>query len=325
MSLLGDRMRRVTRLFLIVVQLQSGKSASLATLATICGCCRRTVTRDLTYLQEAGIPLHYDAARRTYVIEPGAQLLSVPFTLPEIIAIVLAKDAMLSEAGAEYQVPLRSAFERITSLMPKRFRNEIAGVSQAVSFHAGTHRDYSQAPWTDLMTAARSHEVLEIDYHALSTDAVTTRRIDPYAIVHRAGFWHVVAYCHLRNEIRTFAVDCIRSARATGQRFQVPPDFTLSAYLQNSVRVMVGAPVDVAIRFEPGVARWARRHRWSFPYSLEETTDGGLVLRGTVAGLQEISREALRWGSGVTVVEPPELRTMLLAEALKIAEKYEVS
>ncbi len=323
MSLLDDRLRRITRLFLISLHLQAGRHASRADLAALCGCSTKTIARDLDYLQEAGLPLFYDPERRSYALAEGAQLLSVPFTLTELIALALAKDAMLAEVGAAYEQPLRSAFDRVVGLMPPKLRAEMEAMSGAVAFDSGTHRDYSAAPWTEVLAAIRSRATLEIDYHALSTDTLTTRRIDPYALSFREGFWNVIAFCHLRREVRTFALDGIRAARPTGHPFEVRPGFSVAEFLRHAVRVMTGEPVAVALRFEPSMARWARRRRWSFPHTLQDLPGGALLLRGTVAGLHEISREALRWGAGVTALDPPELRSILLAEAQRIAEKYE--
>ena len=323
MSLQDDRLRRVTRLFLIVVELQSGRQTSREDLAALCGCSVKTIGRDLQYLEEAGLPLYYSAERRSYALMEGAQLFKVPFSLPELIALSLAKDAMLAEVGAVYDAPLRSAFDRVVGMMPQKLRAEMEATSGAVAFHLGTQRDYSSAPWNEVLAAIRGRNVLEIEYHALSTDTLTTRRVDPYTLVCRDGFWNLIAYCRLRHEVRLFALDCIRSARLTAERFEVQPGFSAAEYLKHSVRVMSGEPVEVSLRFEPGMARWARRRRWSFPHVMENLPDGALVLRGTVAGLHEIEREVLRWGSGVTVLGPPELRRMLRDEATKIAQKYE--
>lgn len=322
MSLMEDRLRRITRLFIISVHLQSGQHASRTDLAALCNCSCKTISRDLEYLQEAGIPLYYDSARHSYALLEGAQVLSVPFTISEMIALALAKDAMLAEVGAAYETPLRSAFDRVVGLMPPRLREEMDATAGAIAFHGSAHRDYSAAPWSELLDAIRTRSVLEIEYHALSTDTLTTRSIDPYSLGFRDGFWIMIAYCHLRHEVRTFSLDCIRSVRRTGEHYTVQPGFSVSEYLKNSVRVMSGEPVQVALRFEPEVARWARRRRWSFPHTMEDEDDGALVLRGTVAGLHEISREALRWGAGVTALEPPELRRRLLDDARKIVDKY---
>jgi predicted DNA-binding transcriptional regulator YafY len=56
---------------------------------------------------------------------------------------------------------------------------------------------------------------------------------------------------------------------------------------------------------------------------LEEQADRSLVMRGQVSGLDGIRTELLRWGSPVTVLEPPALREALLKEAEALVKKYQ--
>lgn len=323
MSLLDDRLRRLTRLFLITTTLHAGGHVTLQSLAAVCGCHRRTILRDLSFLEEAGVACHYDPRRRSYVLDSPPAFLTVPFSLPEAMALGMAQEATLALAGAALEPALHAAFEKVIRLVPPRLRSEIETARQAVAFEMGVRRDYSSAPWQVLLSALRLRQTVEMDYYSLSQDRTTTRRMDPYYLVLRQGFWNVVGHCHTRKEVRLFALDGIRSLRLTGETFVIPADFSLAEYLRGSVGVLRGETQEILVRFEPSVARWVKRRKWSFPCTLVEEADGSVLLRGTVSGLAEISRELLRWGALVTALEPPELRAMLRIEAEAIARKYQ--
>src|SRR5689334_4118475 len=51
---------------------------------------------------------------------------------------------------------------------------------------------------------------LQITYYSRSRDGETRRRISPQRLVHYRENWYVDAWCHLREGIRSFAVDAIR-------------------------------------------------------------------------------------------------------------------
>jgi len=57
---------------------------------------------------------------------------------------------------------------------------------------------------------------VEIIYKALSTDEVTTRKVDPYYLFFEDGFWSLRAYCNLRKDFRVFALDKIVFTQAFG-------------------------------------------------------------------------------------------------------------
>ena len=117
-------------------------------------------------------------------------------------------------------------------------------------------------------------------------------------------------------------IDAIRTLHDTGKTFTIPSDFDLDEYMRHSVGVLRGDPVEITVRFDSLHARYARRRHWEFPHTLTDEPGDTLLLRGTVAGLEEIRTELLRWGEGVTVIEPKELREAMLASALGIAAKY---
>ena len=41
-------------------------------------------------------------------------------------------------------------------------------------------------------------------YHTSGRPEPQSRELDPYALVHQRGWWYVIGYCHLRQEVRTF-------------------------------------------------------------------------------------------------------------------------
>ena len=51
-----------------------------------------------------------------------------------------------------------------------------------------------------------------IAYYARSTDRTSRREISPQRLVHYRGNWYLDAWCHMRNDLRTFAIDGILEA-----------------------------------------------------------------------------------------------------------------
>ena len=68
--------------------------------------------------------------------------------------------------------------------------------------------------------AARSlleRKRLRITYYNRARDDETTREISPQRLVHYRDNWYLDAWCHLRQDIRSFAVDAIRAAEILEQ------------------------------------------------------------------------------------------------------------
>ncbi|MBV9868761.1 MAG: WYL domain-containing protein [Abitibacteriaceae bacterium] len=320
-SLQDDRLRRLTRLFIIANALESGERITYAKLAEDCGCNLKTIQRDCDFLKEAKMEFHYDRKRRSLVLDRPLPSREVKLCASELIALAMTCAAGLGKSGLPGAAQARTAWNKLTAALPLALREELAGIGGVLAEGTGARRDYRSARLAELAGAALHHETVEILYHTLSRDDISYREVDPYCIAPRNGYLQLAAYCHRRHEIRLFALDAILEVRPTGKQFKPPKNFSLEKYMWGSVGTLRGEPTSITLLFDPAIARWAKRRQWEFPYSLEETA-AGLLLRGEVSGLEEIRNEILHWGAKVTVLEPPALRAALWQEVEAIAAKY---
>jgi predicted DNA-binding transcriptional regulator YafY len=259
------------------------------------------------------------------VLDQPLPQLSVELQLPDLLALAMAQGMMTGQAGAPYALQAQQAFHKLAARLPAVLRQELSAVRDMMDFAGNTRRDYSGAPLQDLVTARRQSETVEMVYYSIGRDAVSTRQVDPYSLTLRNGYLNLVGYCHTRRDVLLFSLDGIRNLRLTGEKFAMPQDFSLAKYMEGVVGGLRGDLTEIVVRFEPSVARWARKLRWEFPHTLEMEADGALLLRGQVSGLEAIHKELLRWGAQVEALEPPALRQAMLCEALAIAAKYRVT
>ena len=67
------------------------------------------------------------------------------------------------------------------------------------------------------------------------------RMIDPYGMVYWNNKWYTVAFCHLRNEIRSFRVDRILLIKCTQIIFKRPEAFSAREFfMKNLLPDLVG-------------------------------------------------------------------------------------
>jgi predicted DNA-binding transcriptional regulator YafY len=314
-----ERLGRLTRLFLIYNTLVSGECVSGADLAGRCGVTTRTLRRDFEALHEAGAEVTYDFKQRGYVLERPLECLQVELSLDDLLALSLAQGAV--PPGSPHEVLARRAFAKLLGRLPRSLRESAQTAQAAVEPASATRRDYQAAPWDELMKAVTRRETLNVHYYSLMSDRVSWRLIDPYALTMPQGYLQFVGFCHTKGRVLHFALDGVLDLERTGQKFLFQPGFSLAKWLENSLGTMHGEAHDIVVRFDSSRARWARRRRWTFRHSLEADGDG-LILRGTVSGLEEIKKELLTWGAAVEVLEPTELREQMRAESQAMAALY---
>ncbi len=156
-------------------------------------------------------------------------------------------------------------------------------------------------------------------YYSLSRDAETDRRVDPYHVTLFNGGLYLVGHCHLRREVRIFAVERIRAVDTLPETFTMPADFDAEVYLRGAWGIVRGDLITVRVVFAPAVAPPVRGRLWHASQELRELPGGQLEMRLTVADTLEVRRWLLGFGAGVEVVAPPALRDAIRHEAVALA------
>ncbi len=164
---------------------------------------------------------------------------------------------------------------------------------------------------------------VEILYHAMSRQKRTKRKVDPYRIWFFNGTFYLIGFCHLRNDVRTFALDRIRMLSPTGETFEVAADFKLEDFLRSSFGVFQGKPRKVRIRFSPEAAGYIREKVWHESQKLRPRKDGSLLFEAEVAGTDEIKHWVMTWGAKAEVLAPASLREEIRRETAEMLTKYE--
>ena len=85
--------------------------------------------------------------------------------------------------------------------------------------------------------AATGRKTIEIVYYTMSRKKETKRKVDPYRIWFFNGTFYLIGYCHLRNEVRVFALDRIKMLHQTKEPFEVAEDFDFEQFMRPSFGV----------------------------------------------------------------------------------------
>lgn len=246
------------------------------------------------------------------------------YSIPEALALILAAQVGRQFAGIP-QHDLAGALARLTSVVPEELRRLVERFGAEQSGESNERLEYRLTTCTQAISALRS---LDIVYAAASSDGVeTTRRIDPYAVFPYERSWHVVSYCHLRQDVRIFKVDRIRSVCMSRDAFKIRDGFNLGTFLSSGWGLMRGteAPVDeVILRFTAPSARWVDEERWYGSQLTEWQSDGSLLMRLDIQITAEFQRWVFRYGRDVEVLAPLSLREWIVSESQAMLSTHEV-
>jgi predicted DNA-binding transcriptional regulator YafY len=314
-------MNRTDRLLAIVLELQAAGRRRAEDLAAIFEVGKRTIYRDIQALCEAGVPV-ISTPGQGYTLLEGYFLPPLRFTPDEALILLLGSDAMAQSFDAEYRMAAESAGRKIAGALPESLRDEVRALQASMRFVADStsERPEQAGHLRQLRRAIVGRHSLRFRYYARHSQdgpgTHSTRTADPYGLVHVDGGWHLVAYCHLRQDIRHFRVERMDQLAVLLQTFMRPADFTLEQRENNAPRALV-----VRALFDSVAAYWVRESPSFFTVAHEQGPDGLLVtLR--VRHEEDILQWLLSWGSHVRVLEPASLRVRLAAEAEQMLRNH---
>jgi predicted DNA-binding transcriptional regulator YafY len=129
----------------------------------------------------------------------------------------------------------------------------------------------------------------------------------------------LIAYDHLRKDVRLFAVERMRSITLTDHPYQMPLGFDVEEYVQDALMIMRGRRIEVELLFSNKVAAWVKDKLWHSSQETFSMKDGRLKMILKVADTDELVGWILSFGSQVRVVRPASLLLRVKDEAKKIS------
>ena len=321
----GDQLSRQWMLIQTLIAAATGRT--VADLAGQLDCTRRTVYRDLEALQAGGFPITTEMRdNRSYwtMVNPGRRQLPLAISIPELMALYFGRDLLRTYRGTVFYEAIQSLLSKIKATLPPAYTGYLDRIRDRVNAGPAPRKDYTaSAPViAELNRAILEEKKVDLVYFSMGRGKESRRTVHPYQLRHVEDTLYLIGWCTLRNGVRTFAVDRIRSATATDEGFEIPASVDLKGFLQDSFGIFQGPPVTVRIRFFKSVAGYIRERVWHPSQQLREAADGGVIFTATVAGIEEISHWVLRWGAGARVLAPEALRRRVHDHAVAMAAYY---
>jgi predicted DNA-binding transcriptional regulator YafY len=273
--------------------------------------------RDLAFLRDRfQLRIDYDPVRGGYVLQQDdetadVQLPGPMYTAREIYALLIMQDLINQlQPGLldEHLAPLRERLRLLLgqdSLRSDEIRRRIRILHMASRPVEPRHFGaVSQATFTRRRIAIR--------YYTRTKDEFTDREVSPQRIVFYRGNWYLDAWCHLRQDLRSFAIDAIQSVSITDKPAREVETEGLDVHLGAGYGIFSGAADRQAVlRFNPGSARYVSAEQWHAGQTQRFEPSGHLILTVPYSNQHELVMDILRYGPDVEVIAPKSLKDIV--------------
>lgn len=319
-------MGNMERIYLIHQMLESGRPVTLQRIMEKLEISKATAKRDIQFMRDRlRAPIVYDRGSGCYRYDPqepspwDARLTSERYQLPgiwltstEMTALLLIRDFLMQLDSRLLTEALAPAMKKIEALIganrvrEKDFRKRFRVL-------AARHRPVDDQIFRIVSTAVIQRRRLDLLYFSRSRGEIMRRIVSPQRLIWYNYNWYLDAWCHLREDFRSFALDAVRGASMLSERADEYPQQVLDERLGAGYGIFAGNPDKLAVlRFRLPASRWIEREEWHPRQRLTSLPDNEVRLEVPYSDPRELVQDILRFVPDVVVEAPDSLRELVI-------------
>ena len=321
-------MGRTERLYTIQRLLNNQQAIPLSRFLETLEVSKATFKRNLEYLRDRlGAPIVWDAEASGYRldIKSNQQIHPLPglwLNEGEVFALLTGIELLGAIEPAPLigtQIkPIRERLEKILELG----QYSTADIRQRIRLVTMGSRQTSSEFFQVIAHALLSRKRLKLKHFGRLDAKITEREVSPQRLVYYRDNWYLDAFCHLRDDIRSFAVDAIERADEIDKSAVSVDEGVLTTELDAGYGIFSGGTTKIAIlKFSPFRARWVAREQWHKDQQGTLQADGSYLLEVPYFDDRELMHDILRQGSQVDVLGPEELKIRVKQELQTMLSK----
>ncbi|MBC7876708.1 MAG: YafY family transcriptional regulator [Anaerolineales bacterium] len=301
-------MNRIDRLFAILLTLQNKRRIRAQDLANQFEISRRTVYRDMSALNQMGVPISALPGEGFELVE-GYYIPPLMFNENEAIALLLASRLLTQQTTGSITPGAESALAKIKVALPEQVRSKAEVLTNIISFVTPKAKFNLDDPQLLLIQKAiQEKRVIHLHYHAYKKEQSSERDVEPHQLFYAEGLWYLEAYCRTRKGMRDFRLSRIDKATLQKETFGK----------KRTGKIQTQAIFVIKIRFEQNTVRWVREQQHYGYQKDEKQTPQNVTMTYHVNHESEIIPWILSWGASAEVLSPKELRKTLRETSLKM-------
>ena len=327
-------MDRTERFYKIDQMIHDRRLVSFVDLMEALEVSRATLKRDLEYMRNRlNAPIIWDRHGGTgggYRFDTPHAQAGAQYELPglwfnsgEVHALLTMQHLLTDlDPGGILTPHIQPLIARLNSLLGSA-ENTAEEIRRRVLIVGLGKRELKLAHFEKVGAALLRRKRLAITYFARGSGETTEREVSPQRLVYYRENWYLDAWCHLRNDIRNFALDSIQHADVIETKAREVSHRSLDEVLGPGYGIFSGRRLQHAkLRFTPKRARWVAQETWHPKQKGGFDADGSWLLEFPYADHRELIMDILKFGADVEVLAPPDLRQRVADEAAKMTRMY---
>jgi predicted DNA-binding transcriptional regulator YafY len=300
-------MNRIDRISAILIQLQSRRVVKAQSIADRFSISLRTVYRDMRTLEEAGVPIIGEAGMG-YSLADGYRLPPIAFTLDEATAFITAEKLVECLTDEVNHSSYKSAMYKVRAVLRNAEKDYLAGMDSRIEVLKANRPPGMQADVNPLQLILKSitlKKVINLNYFSYYRQQHSQRCVEPVGVFYLDNYWHLIAWCKLKQDYRDFRFDRMMNVQLTEEDV-VTQHPTLKDYLARIYKER--NLIQVILHVEKKAALYLGEQKYYHGYTGEVDKGDVIEMAFLTLSLEGFARWYMMFGDYAQIEEPASLR-----------------
>lgn len=282
----------------------------------------RQASREIEFMRDFfGAPIEYSADEHGYYYsEDSFELPGIWVSEEEIVAMVISKKLSSTIPNPDIKREIQSFYKKISNHVDV----DLLELEKKISLKNIRYYRIKPAVFEAVVFALSKDLKLQIDYRSVYRKEVSSRLVNPLHLLLYMGNWHLIAFCETRREMRNFVLSRIDEVEILGekveQRFK---EQDIKKLIEESYGIFLsGEKKQVVLKFSADWSPIVRDLVWFPGQKLQAQADRSIILEFPVADFREVEGDILKFGPGVEVLAPAELRRIIKESLARMNKIY---
>ena len=284
---------------------------------------RRQAAREIENMRlYFNAPVEYSQEEKGYYYSDHSfEFPSAMISEEELISLIIAKRLSVTIPDSRRKSQLHAFFENLSA----SFDIDATGLEKKISLKNIRYYRVKPGVFDAVIHGLNRAQKLHITYYSVHKKEDSRRIIHPMHLILYMGNWHIFGYCELKKDIRDFALSRIEEVQVLDEPIDSHlKEIDIKEKIEHSYGIFFEGPeTKVVLKFSSKVSDYVKEQVW-FPGQrvMEDKENGGIILTFAVTDFREVAREILQFGADAEVLEPQELREIVIKKVKGLNQLY---
>lgn len=297
-------MNKNERLIQQMIYINARKQFNLSDLIETFHISRSTALRDISSLEELGVPLYSEkGSHGGYRVLANQLLPPIYFSNNEWQSIFFSLQVLKGLLKTPFQHNYLEIQQKLLAVLPARQKEQVQQAGQAIQW-TGLNQQKEAPLIAELFAAIIQQQVIEIEYNRYRANQ---RIIQPLRLSIWDGYWYCFSWDINKQEFRNFRCDYIQALHLTNQPAMTWTEEEMNTRVQKQFEQQRPWSLRVKVN-EQGIEQFYQK---SYENMSLLQTDTETYIVGTFGEneLPFLVKYFLAFGQDIQIISPPILRT----------------